>query len=71
MLVAPSEQRKGIARRLMDEAEDLLREAGCPKINLQVRSSNVEVIEFYENLGFVVDDVVSLGKRLEPDLPIK
>jgi len=31
----------------MEEAERLLRLAGCPKINLQVRASNKGVIEFY------------------------
>ena len=51
----------------MAEAERLLREAGCPKINLQVRTSNADVIAFYRQLGSAVDDVVSLGKRLERD----
>jgi ribosomal protein S18 acetylase RimI-like enzyme len=51
----------------MQEAERLLREAGCPKINLQVRSSNAGVIEFYRRIGYLVDDVVSMGKRLESD----
>jgi ribosomal protein S18 acetylase RimI-like enzyme len=40
---------------------------GCPKINLQVRSSNSAVIAFYESIGFLDDSVVSLGKRLEYD----
>ena len=53
----------------MAEAERLLRAAGCPKINLQVRGTNLEAIEFYRRIGFAVDDVVSLGKRLEPDGP--
>ena len=52
----------------MDEAERLLREAGCPKINLQVRESNTAVIDFYEAAGFARDTVVSFGKRLESDL---
>ena len=51
----------------MREAERLLREAGCPKINLQVRTSNLDVIKFYRAIGFVTDDVVSMGKRLEQD----
>lgn len=51
----------------MNEAERLLKEAGCPKINLQVRSSNSQVIAFYESLGFTDDHVTSLGKRLEVD----
>jgi hypothetical protein len=49
------------------EAERLLVERGCPKLNLQVRSSNAEVIEFYRRLGYVQDDVVSLGRRLIHD----
>jgi ribosomal protein S18 acetylase RimI-like enzyme len=54
---------------MMDEAERLLRQAGCPKINLQVRATNAEVVQFYRDLGFKVDEVLSMGKRLEPDLP--
>ena len=67
LAVHPQHQRTGVAIRMMDEAELLLRAAGCPKINLQVRSTNAGVIEFYKRMGFKVDDVVSLGKRLEAD----
>ena len=67
--VDPAHQGKGLGRAMMAEAERLLREAGCPKINLQVRTSNTGVIEFYKRLGFAMDDVVSLGKRLEDDTP--
>jgi ribosomal protein S18 acetylase RimI-like enzyme len=52
---------------MMEEAESRLRATGCPKINLQVRSSNAAVIEFYKTIGFKLDDVVSFGKRLDPD----
>jgi len=69
LAVAPAHRRQGLATRLICEAERLLKQAGCPKINLQVRSSNAEVIAFYRALGFGIDDVVSLGKRLDPDLP--
>lgn len=67
LAVTPEHQRNGHARAIVDEAERLLRAAGCPKINLQVRTSNQGVIEFYRRLGYSVDDVVSLGKRLEHD----
>ena len=67
LAVAPELQRRGLARALVTEAERLLREAGCPKINLQVRTSNTGLIEFYRRLGYSVDDVVSMGKRLEQD----
>jgi ribosomal protein S18 acetylase RimI-like enzyme len=67
LAVSPRHQRAGVGRRMMEEAETLLRAAGCPKINLQVRSTNTAVIEFYKRIGFKTDEVVSLGKRLEPD----
>jgi ribosomal protein S18 acetylase RimI-like enzyme len=67
LAVHPDHQRAGIGRRMMDEAEIRLRAAGCPKINLQVRGTNTKVIEFYGKIGYQVDDVVSFGKRLEPD----
>jgi len=69
LAVEPTRQRQRVATRMMEKAEQLLREAGCPKINLQVRSTNLQVIAFYESLGFKIDAVTSLGKRLEVDAP--
>jgi ribosomal protein S18 acetylase RimI-like enzyme len=65
--VLPEYRRLDYGRTLMAAAEQLLREAGCPKINLMVRTGNQDVIEFYQRLGFTLDDVVCLGKRLEDD----
>jgi ribosomal protein S18 acetylase RimI-like enzyme len=65
LAVATEHQGKGLGRAMMAEAERLLAQAGCPKVNLQVRFSNQQVIEFYRRLGYAVDDVVSMGKRLE------
>jgi ribosomal protein S18 acetylase RimI-like enzyme len=67
LAVDPEHQRHGLARAIVAEAERLLRAAGCPKINLQIRTSNHGVIEFYRSLGYSTDDVVSMGKRLEHD----
>ena len=58
---------QGHARMLMREAERLLKAAGCPKINLQIRSSNASVIAFYQRIGYLQDDVVSFGRRLIAD----
>ncbi len=69
LAVAPARQGSGCGRKIMEHAERLLRERGCPKINLQVRSTNRDVIEFYRHLGFAQDDVLSMGKRLEADEP--
>lgn len=62
---SPTMRRQGIGRAMMQEAERRLRALGCPKLNLQVRSSNHEVIEFYKRLGYDVEDRVSFGKRLD------
>ncbi len=67
--VDPAHQRQGLGREIVSGAEARLRELGCPKINLQVRTSNRSAIEFYERLGYSVDDVVSMGKRLTIDPP--
>jgi ribosomal protein S18 acetylase RimI-like enzyme len=67
LAVSPSLQRRGLATRMMREAEKLLRTVGCAKINLQVRQHNHVAIKFYEKIGYSVDAVVSLGKRLEKD----
>lgn len=69
LAVAPQRRREGIARRLMEQAERLLLQAGCPKINLQIRQANGEVQAFYRALGYTADEVVSMGKRLIPDEP--
>ncbi|MEP6624765.1 MAG: GNAT family acetyltransferase [Acidimicrobiia bacterium] len=68
LAVHPDRQRRGLGRSLMREVEVRLRALGCPKINLQVRTSNPDAIAFYERLGFAVDDAVSLGKRLVADV---
>ena len=68
LAVHPSQQRQGHARRLMQLAEQLLTERGCPKLNLQVRAGNEAVIAFYESLGYTDDKTVSMGKRLIADI---
>lgn len=63
--VDPAHRRCGFGRALIDHAEAWLRERGCPKLNLQVLSSNAQVRAFYEAIGFRQDAVVSFGKRLD------
>ena len=41
--------------------------AGCPKLNLQVRSDNVDVLAFYDRLDYQRDATLSLSKRLISD----
>ena len=64
LAVLPEFRRRGLATLLMRTAERDLTRAGCPKLNLQVRASNSEVVAFYESLGYTVEDRISLGKPL-------
>ena len=67
LAVDPEHRGKGYATKIMHAVEDKIREKGAPKINLQIRASNGLVIDFYKSLGYKIDDVVSMGKRLVED----
>jgi ribosomal protein S18 acetylase RimI-like enzyme len=54
----------------MAEAEQVLEALGCPKVNLQIRATNLAAVRFYEALGYSADDVISLGRRLEHDTAV-
>ena len=65
--VDPDFSGAGYGKILIAEAEQLLLSAGCPKINLCVRTDNNKVAEFYRQLGYAIEDVHLLGKRLIKD----
>ena len=71
LAVDPGHQGRRLGARLMDEAERRLHTIGCAKINLQIRRTNTGVRSFYERLGYVDDDVISMGKRLTDDEPVQ
>ena len=64
MAVDGSQRHRGVGSVLMGEIEKALKALGCMKVNLQVVPSNSGVVRFYEQLGFVVEDRISMGKRL-------
>ncbi len=64
LAVAETQQRRGVGSRLVQHAEQALGDLGCPKVNLQVRSSNSSVVEFYRSLGYDAEERISMGKRL-------
>ncbi len=69
LAVEPEIRHKGLGRMMMKRIEVGLSEMGCPKINLQVRESNLDVIRFYEKIGYSSDHVIGFGKRLSEDPP--
>ncbi|TWT46379.1 Acetyltransferase YpeA [Thalassoglobus neptunius] len=65
LAVLPTRQRQGIGRLLIQHTEGALAQLGCPKVNLQVRSDNAEIVEFYHSLGYETEQRVSMGKRID------
>ena len=69
LAVRPGFRRQGLAGKLMRAAEQWCFERGVPKLQLMVRSENVETARFYATLGYEKSDVVVLAKwlKLKPD----
>ncbi|WP_417517054.1 GNAT family acetyltransferase [Minwuia sp.] len=64
----PARRGSGTGRRLMREAENWLRDKGCPKIELMVRDTNEAALGFYDSLGYEHQPVVVRAKWLiEPE----
>jgi len=67
LAVMPKYQKYGFGKQMMNSAEDYLIKIGCPKINIMVRDTNLDVINFYEAVGYKTEAITTLGKRLIPD----
>lgn len=65
LAAAPDSRRQGIGRMLMRAAEEWLHERGCPKIQLMVRGDNHAARGFYNAIGYDLQDVVTIGRRLD------
>jgi ribosomal protein S18 acetylase RimI-like enzyme len=66
LAVRPDVRRRGIGAGLMRHIERELARRGCPKINLQVLASNAATVAFYKNLGYAVEERISMGKEPNP-----
>ena len=55
---------RGVGTALMEEIEARLKTLGCLKVNLQVMVSNSDVVDFYQKRGYLVEERISMGKRL-------
>jgi ribosomal protein S18 acetylase RimI-like enzyme len=60
-------RRQGLGQQMMEAVEKKLLEKGCPKINIQIRTGNSEALAFYDKIGYMTEDRVSIGKRLIDD----
>ena len=60
----PDYLRRGVAKKLMSQAEAGLSELGCTKLNIQVRAGNDRAVSLYESLGYAIEPRTNLGKHL-------
>mgnify|MGYP006306518897 CR=1 FL=1 len=65
--VHPEHRRRGVGAALMSSVERRMAASGCPKVNLQVRSSNLRAVSFYRHLGYETEERISMSKRLAPE----
>ena len=63
--VLDQERRRGVGTALVNYAIKALQDIGCIKVNLQIRSTNVEVEAFYRTLGFVTEERLSMGMLMD------
>src|SRR5262245_52843347 len=64
LAVLPAWRRRGVATALVRRAEGGLAALGCSKVNLQVRATNSDVVAFYRSLGYLIEERISMGRRL-------
>jgi ribosomal protein S18 acetylase RimI-like enzyme len=59
LAVDPSQQKSGIGRRMMREAEDYARAHGCEVLDIRIVNVRPELSEIYTKLGFVPTGIES------------
>jgi ribosomal protein S18 acetylase RimI-like enzyme len=64
LAVEPGLQGNGLGKAAVRAAEAWLKERGVWKINLLVRSENEKVRRFYESLGYEINEVFAMGRRI-------
>lgn len=62
--VAPEKQGQGLGKAAVKAAEAWLAAQGVWKVNLLVRAENVAVKGFYEALGYEVNPVLCMARKL-------
>ncbi len=64
LAVAPEHQKTGLGRAAVVAAETYLKKLGVWKINLMIRDENEAALGFYKAIGFEMNAVMSLGKKI-------
>ena len=65
LAVAPERQKDGLRREIIAHGEERLRSLGVPKVELMLRSENDVVRQFYERIGYEVEDQIVLSRWID------
>ncbi len=65
--VDPALQKRGLGKAAVRAAEKWLGERGVWKVNLLVRAENAAVKGFYETLGYEVNPVLCMARKIGKD----
>jgi ribosomal protein S18 acetylase RimI-like enzyme len=65
LAVSPDRRHKGYGRTMMNAAERWLRERGIEKLQLLVRPDNTGVKDFYQSLGYSMQERIIYAKWLD------
>lgn len=69
--VDPDRQGEGLGQRIVRAAEERLKAQGVPKVHLMVRGGNTQVVGFYQGLGYRVEPITTMSRRLDGNaLPV-
>jgi ribosomal protein S18 acetylase RimI-like enzyme len=63
--VDPASQKQGLGRAIMAAAEQWLRAAGLPKLQLMVRRENAKAGAFYRSIGYEESDTVVYARWID------
>jgi ribosomal protein S18 acetylase RimI-like enzyme len=68
LAVDPAQQGRGLARRLVEEAEDHLRKTGCDAVEIIVLNMRPELVPIYQRFGFEVEGTTEFtpSRKLKP-----
>jgi N-acetylglutamate synthase-like GNAT family acetyltransferase len=68
LAVDPARQDRGLGRRLIDEAENHARAAGCRVMDLRIVSVRAELPPFYRRLGYVETGTAPFPEEIKSKL---
>jgi GNAT superfamily N-acetyltransferase len=69
LAVDPARQNRGLGRRLIDEAENHARAAGCRVMDLRIVNLRHELPPFYQRIGYIETGTAPFPEESKSKLP--